>query len=146
MKYSHSIQINLPRQRVIELFDSVENLEKWQPGFIRYEHLSGEPGQVGAKAKLLYKMGKRETEMIETITLNELPDKFHGTYEATGVFNIQENYFMQKGPDVTEWKSVSEFKFNSFMMKLIGWIMPGAFKKQTCKFMECFKEFAESEG
>ena len=146
MKYTNSVIINLPRQRVIELFDSSENLAKWQPGFVSYEHLSGDPGKEGAQAKMIYQMGSRTTEMIETITLNTMPDDFNSTYETKGVHNIQENKFRQKGPDVTEWTSISEFKFSTFPMKLIGWVMPGAFKKQTCKFMDSFKEYAESQG
>ena len=88
MKYNCEIEIDLPLNRVIELFDSTENLYKWQPGLISFEHLSGEPGQVGAKSKLQYKMGKREIEMIETITERKLPDELSCTYDAKGVFNI----------------------------------------------------------
>lgn len=145
MKYSLDITINLPRKRVIELFDNPDNLAKWQPGLLKFEHISGEPGQPGAKSRLLYKMGKRETEMIETVVLRELPDKFHGTYEANGVLNIQENFFEEIDENSTKWTSVSEFKFKSLAMKLMGWLMPGAFKKQSYKFMKYFKTFAESE-
>lgn len=35
--------------------------------------------------KLSYKMGKREVEMIETIIIHELPEKFHRSYDADGV-------------------------------------------------------------
>lgn len=146
MKYSHSIIINLPRQRVVELFDSEENLAKWQPGFVSYRHLSGKPGEKGAQALLTYKMGRGETEMTETIILNDFPNSFHSTYDARGVHNIQENYFKEIGKDQTEWTSVSEFRFSNLMMRAMGWLMPGAFKKQSLKFMEKFKEFAEGEG
>ncbi len=146
MKYSQSIDINLPRKRVIELFDNPDNLHKWQPGLLKFEHISGGPGKPGAKSRILYKMGKRETEMIETITLRELPEKFHATYETNGVLNIQENYFEEIDTNATRWTSVSEFRFSNFAMKLMGWLMPGAFKKQSYKFMQQFKEFAESEG
>jgi hypothetical protein len=29
-------------------------------------------------------------------------------------------------------------------MKLIGWLMPGAFKKQSQKYLNDFKDFAEN--
>jgi hypothetical protein len=29
------------------------------------------------------------------------------------------------------------------MMKLIGWLMPGTFKKQSQKYLDLFKSFAE---
>ncbi|NQU48785.1 MAG: SRPBCC family protein [Planctomycetes bacterium] len=107
MKYSLQIDIALPRARVIELFDNPDNMSCWQPGLVSYEHLSGDPGQVDAKAKLVYKMGKRD---------------------------IDENN--------TRWDFFTEFKLSGFL-KIMGWIMPWGFKKQSFKFMKLFKEFAE---
>lgn len=100
MKYANEVVINLPLQKVIELFDNPENLSKWQPGFIRLEHLSGSPGQIGAKSRLIYKMGKgrRQIEMIETITHRNLPNEFHGTYETKNASNIQKNFFTEITP------------------------------------------------
>ena len=45
MKYQVEITLDIPRERVIELFDSFDNLKKWQPGLEKVEHTSGEPGQ-----------------------------------------------------------------------------------------------------
>lgn len=143
MKYTVEIDIDLPRDRVIELFDSSENMKHWQEGLVSYEHLSGTPGEVGAKMKLQYKMGKREIEMVETITKRELPDEFAGTYEAKNVFNIVDNTFVSVSEDKTKWVSYNEFQFKGFM-KIIGFLMPGAFKKQSYKYMEDFKQFAEN--
>lgn len=145
MKYSHIIAIDLPRDKVIELFDSKDNMFQWQKGLQKMDHLSGTEGELGAKSKLYYKMGKREMEMIETITKKELPEEFHGTYEANGVLNIQENYFREVDADHTEWESRSEFQFKGFM-KFIYPLMKGAFKKQSLSFMKDFKEFAEKEA
>ena len=80
MKYELQITIELPRKRVIELFDNTDNLKKWQDGLQSFTPISGEVGKEGAKSKLEYKMGKREVEMIETITKRNLPEEFHGTY------------------------------------------------------------------
>lgn len=144
MKYKVSIDIALPRNRVIELFDNEENLKKWQPGLLKTEQISGEPGQNGAKMKMWFKMGKREMEMVETITLREFPEKFHSTYDARGVHNIQENYFEEINESTTRWTSVNEFQFKNFSLRLMGWLMPGAFKKQSRKYLEQFKQFAEN--
>lgn len=143
MKYTTTIQISIPREKVIALFDSTENLYNWQPGLQHFEHLSGEAGMEGAKSKLVYKMGKREVEMIETITKRNLPDEFSGTYEAKGVWNEQQNFFETIGPNETRWTSISEFRCSGFM-KIICWLMPGSFKKQTLQVMQRFKEFAEN--
>ncbi|MFY0652017.1 MAG: SRPBCC family protein [Cyclobacteriaceae bacterium] len=144
MKYTLDIDIDLPRDRVIELFDSTENLKKWQPELVSFEHISGEPGQKGAKSKMLYKMGKREVEMIETITKRNFPDAFNGTYEAKGVMNWANNTFEEVNSNKTKWISENEFQFGGFM-KLIGFFMKSSFPKQTFKYMEQFKAFAENE-
>ena len=140
MKYTVDVVIDLPRARVIELFDDPDNMPKWQPDLISFEHQSGQPG---AKSQLRYKMGKREIEMIETITSRNLPDEFSGTYEAQGVWNSVANHFKEEGPEKTRWIMESEFKCSGFM-RIIAFLFPGTFKKQSLKMMNLFKDFAES--
>ena len=90
-------------------------------------------------------MGKREIEMVETITKRNLPEEFTGTYEAKGVFNIAKNSFIPIDDNRTKYVTEQEFQFKGFM-KLMGAVMPGAFKKQTLKYMNAFKEFAEKQN
>jgi len=144
MKFNSEITIDLPRDRVLELFDNAENMAKWQPTLLHYEFLEGTPGQVGGKMKLAYKMGKGTLEMVETIVRRDLPDHFDCTYDAKGVHNIVRNQFLESNGK-TVWKSENEFQFKGFM-KLMGMIMPGAFKKESDKIMQNFKAFAEREG
>ena len=142
MKYTVTIDVELPRERVIELFDSSENLYKWQRGLQRFETIEGERGQPGSKSEMVYQMGKRRLELLETITRRELPDRFDATYDAKGVHNVCENRFIEAGPDKTRWEADQEFQMTGFM-KVMGWLMPGAFKKQSLKYMQDFKAFAE---
>lgn len=145
MRYSNEITINLPVFRVVELFDNTENLKKWQPGLQSFEHLSGEAGKAGAKSRLKFLMGKREVEMIETIVTANFPHDFSGSYEAKDVYNLVKNSFIEKDSSTTIWKTENEFKMSGFM-KIIAFLFPGSFKKQTQKYLEYFKEFAENEG
>lgn len=144
MKYSNEINIELHRERVIELFNNPANMEKWQEGFQEMIHLTGKPGEVGSTARLKYLMGKRKVEMLETITVNDLPNEFSATYEAKNVWNEVRNYFDDLGNGTTKWRSDCEFRFGGFM-KIMGFLMPGAFKKQSMKYLEAFKKFAEAE-
>ena len=91
MKYTVEIEINKPVDRVIELFDNPDNMDKWMEGLQSFEPISGVPGQPGATSKLKFKMGKREIEMIETVTVRNLPDEFSGNYEGKGFFNTVRN-------------------------------------------------------
>jgi hypothetical protein len=143
MKYTCELNINIPRKKVIELFDNPDNLKKWQPELVSFEHMSGEPGQVGAKSKLRYKMGKREVDMIETITVRNLPDEFSGSYEAKGVFNTFINKFEAIDENTTRWWTESDFQFSGFM-SIMSIFMGGAMRKQTETMMNNFKQFAES--
>ncbi len=143
MRYTVEITINLPRARVIELFDSFENLKKWQEGLQEIEHLSGEPGQPGAKTRLLYDMGRRRVEMVETIISRDLPAEFSGTYDAQGVHNIVRNSFIDQG-DSTRWLMDTEFQFSGFMRIMAFFMRRGSFEKQTRQSMQAFKDFAES--
>lgn len=144
MKYAVDIEINLPRERVIELFDNADNMSKWMEGLQSFEHLSGEPGQVGAKSKLVFKMGKRDIEMVETVTVRNLPEEFSGTYDANGVHNIVTNKFFVLPNGHTKYLTEQEFQFKGFM-KIIGFLFPGAFKKQSLKYLVDFKRYAENE-
>ena len=142
MKYTNEIEINKPVEKVVELFDNPENMKKWMDGLQSFEPISGKPGQVGAKSRLKFKMGKREIEMIETITVRNLPVEFSGTYEAKGVFNVVKNRFVVLPGNRTKYVSECEFQFKGFM-KIIGALMPGVFKKQSMKYLTSFKNFAE---
>ena len=144
MKYTTEFTINKPLDVVIEKFDSFDNLKEWQPDLVSYEHLSGEVGKPGAKTKLLYKFKKREMEMIETIERRDLPKAFDATYEAKNVWNRNKNSFKDNGNGTTQWITESEFKFKGFM-KVMGFLMPGAFKKQSKKIGERFKQYAERD-
>ena len=142
MKYSVDIEINQPIDKVVELFDNPANMKEWMEGLISFEHISGTPGKVGAKSKLKFKTGKREMEMIETVTVRNLPHEFSGTYEAKGVHNIVTNKFISLSNNKTMLTNEQEFQFKGFM-KIVAFLMQGAFKKQSLKYMTAFKTFAE---
>ena len=142
MKYTTEVEINKPIDRVVELFDNPGNLKEWMDGLQSFQHLSGTPGQPGAKSLLKFKMGKREIDMIETINVRNLPHEFSGTYEAKGVYNVVTNRFVPLAENRTKYITEQEFQFSGFM-KIIGWLMPGAFKKQSMKYANDFKNFVE---
>lgn len=142
MKYSLHVDIDLPRDKVIELFDNPDNLAKWQPGLVEIEPLEGIPGQPGGKTRLVYRMGSREIEMIETITERQLPDRFAGTYTTDGMINHIVNRFEDLGGK-TRWHTDNEF-IGSGWLKVMTWLMPWSFRKQTRTMMHHFKTFAET--
>ena len=57
MKYTCKLVINLPRERMVELFDDPDNMVKWMEGLRSFEHVSGTPGRPGAKSRLTLRSG-----------------------------------------------------------------------------------------
>ena len=144
MKYTVEIEINQPIDKVVALFNDEDNLFKWMQGLQSIEHLTGKPGEKGSTSKMLFKDGKREVEMIETIISNNLPEELIATYEAKGVYNLAKISFISITDNKTKYFTEQEFQLKGFM-KIFGWIMPGAFKKQTTKYLSMFKEFTEDQ-
>lgn len=147
MKYSTSIDINAPRERVVELFNNPDNLSKWQDGFKGVEQISGAPGTTGAKKKMFYEMNGREMELLETITANKLPDSFAALYQHTAMENTMTSRFIEinEGQGTRFEVDVEYTKFNGLMPKLMATFFPGVFRKQSQKWFEQFKQHAESD-
>lgn len=144
MRYHVETVIDIPRHEVVELFDDPEHTKRWNTwheDLDEVEHLTGEPGAVGAKSRL--KFGK--TEMTETIIERDLPDRISRTYETDTFYNVEDNRFSELPGDRTHWRLDNEFQFSGFLMKAMGALMPWAFKSETLKRTRRFKEFAENE-
>ena len=142
MKYTTKVEIDKPIDEVVKLFDNPDNLKEWMDGLQSFEHISGNPGEAGAKSRLKFETGKRKIEMIETLHEHNLPKSMKATYEAKGVFNHQEIRFESISDTKTLYIAENEFKFKGFM-RVIGFVIPDAFRKQTLEYMNAFKAFAE---
>jgi len=144
MLYTTEILVKVPLDVFVKKMDNIENMKHWQRGLQSAEHLSGNPGDLGSKIKLNYKYDKREMEIIETITKSDFPNEFHAIYTTKGMNNIQKNYFSETPEGYTKWVSVNEFTPLSFPMRVMLFLMPSAFIKQSLKYMIDFKNFAEN--
>ncbi len=144
MKFTCIVDIDLPRDKVIEIFDNPDNMKHWQDGFISFKHLSGNPGEVGAKSVVNYENRGKPFELIETILVRDLPHEFTGTYEHTSMTNTMQNLFTETDNGGTRWTAHIEYtKLKGFMLKMMVFLMPSMFKKQVQKWMDQLKAFAE---
>jgi hypothetical protein len=144
MKFKLELPIHKPRVDVWKAFDNTENIRKWQPTLIKFEPVSGTPGQPGAISKLTYEEGGREFTLIEKITHCNEPSSFDGIYENNFIDNIVRNKFIERGQHQTLWVTETEFRFKTLIMKIMGPLMKKNFVARTQKDMERFKEMAES--
>lgn len=144
MRYTTEVIIDLPREQVIELYDSVENMYKWQPGLKSIQVIRGEPGREGCRSELVYEARKGDLTMTETITKRDLPEEFHAVYKSQGVTNEMHNYFTEVNEYKTRWRIINVFRFKG-LMALMAPLMRTAFSKNMLLNMERFKTFAENE-
>ena len=105
--------------------------------------IEGVLGKKGAKSKLTFQMGKKNIEMVETILTDDLPKDFSIQFETKGMTNIVKSTFEVVAPDVTKLISYNEFNTSGFM-KIMAWLKPRAFKKQSMIYMTHFKEYVET--
>lgn len=143
-RFTCIVDIDLPRDRVIELFDDPGNMKHWQDGFESFEHVAGNPGETGAQAIIRYNMRGKKFELLETVIKRDVPREFHGTYEGDWGKNSMDNYFEEIGQTKTRWRAEVEYtQVNSLMMNIMNFLMPGMARKQTQKWLNQFKVFAE---
>lgn len=145
MHYKQNVVIDLPVARVVELFDSPEYTMMWFPGLVSFEHLSGEPGTVGAKSRMLFEMPRGEFELIETITVSNLPDELSGQYETVGkgMTNTMSNRFTPVNENSTLYESEIDYRFDGLKWRLLSPFVRLLFKRQSGQTMQLFREFAE---
>ncbi|NNE28656.1 MAG: SRPBCC family protein, partial [Saprospiraceae bacterium] len=139
--------IALPKEKVVELWENPDNLVHWQDGFMGMDHISGNPGQAGAKSLMKYQFKRGLMELEETILENQLPDRFAGQYDHKHMTNTMVNTFTELPNGDTRWSSEIEYtKFKAFLPRLMAFLFPGMFRKQAQKWFDQFKTFSESQS
>ena len=144
IKYTEEIEINTNIDTVIALFDNPYNMQEYMEGIESYKVVDGNIREVGAKAEMTVLMGEKKIIMIEEIITNNLPEQKKVTYTADAVYNIVTNKFIKVSENKTKFINEQEFEFKGFM-KIIGFFMPSAFKKQSRVYLKDFKKFAENQ-
>jgi hypothetical protein len=153
MKYTVSIELALPRERAAQLLADPAHLPKWLRGLVLHEPLEGAHGQVGTTSQVVMQMGKQKFEFTETVTRRD-PADLHAIPSASvvhfdreivgdGMWSVVRDRLTAAGPRTTLWESESEYRFRGLMMRMVGLLMPGAFRKQSLQHMQDFKAFAE---
>jgi hypothetical protein len=153
MKYTVSIEITKPLEEVAQLLADPAHLPKWLRGLVLHEPMSGAHGQVGTRSRVVMQMGQQRFEGTETITRREpaelrgIPEEclvhFEREIAGPGMWSVVRERLTAAGPESTLWESENEYRFSGVMMRLVGFLMPGAFRKQSLQHMQDFKAFAE---
>lgn len=136
--------INKPIKEVWEFFKDPDNLVLWLSGFQRFEHISGTPGTVGAKAK--HHFLEKGKELILDGELTEvIPEKrITGTLDSSMMLNTVTNSFNGLENSQTELSISSDTQFKGFLWKQLGPLMKGEFKKRQERDLQTLKHLLEN--
>lgn len=143
MQYTSIVEINAPLARVIELFNNPDNLQYWMPELIHSELISGTLGATGAVGRLTLKDGSKEYEVIETVTMKNLPSIFARTYQMKNILLTINDSFTPIDEKRTRYTSENAASLTGWM-KCIGTLVRIKLEKQTEGQLQSFKRFVES--
>jgi carbon monoxide dehydrogenase subunit G len=139
------IVINKSVKEVWDFFKNPDNLIRWLSGLQKFEHVSGVPGAVGAKAK--HHFLERGKELILEGEITEVVEhkKVVGILDSSMMLNTVSNFFNDLGNNHTEVIISTETQFKGFLWKQIGPLMKGEFKKRQEKDLQTLKEILEKQ-
>jgi hypothetical protein len=147
MHFTCSVDIDVSRTDAVALFLRQDSRSLWQSGLERIEPISGTPGAVGAKSRLVFRTGRGRMELIETILVSRMPEEWTALYEHTHMVNTMSNRFCSIDDQRTRYDAEIEYtQFNGFVPRLMARLMPGMFKTQTQRMLDRFKTLAESRA
>ena len=142
MKYTVSNTINKSLEEVHEKFKDPDGVKHWMDGLQRIERISGTPGEVGAKSDFHFLHKKKEMKITETILEQNLPRQIKFAYQSPMGYNEVEMIF-EKLPDNQVKQTNNSYFEMKGIMKVMGFLMKGMFKKQSLQYMNAFKEYVE---
>jgi len=143
MKFSLELPLHKSRVDVWRAFCNPGNTKIWQPTLVNFETVSGTQGQPGAVSRLTFVEGGREFVLMEKITFQAEPERFDSIFENDFADDSMKNTFIATSENETLWKMEVEFKFKTFLMKVIGPFVKKNYIRRSQRDMERFKEFVE---
>ena len=139
-----SIEIDLPIEKVVELYTRRDATVHWQNHLQKIESVSGEPWQPGSIANYVFEYPHGPMVLQETIHTNDLPQKISAVYAWDKGANSLVNTFSAIDENRTRWEQVAEYKnIKGFMFKFMSMFLPFVIKSKHMMFLNNFKRYAE---
>jgi len=142
MKYTVSNNIDKSIEVVSDKFMEPDGALQWMEGLEKIERLSKESYIVGAKSRFHSLHKNKKFVIDETILEQNMPNQIKFGFTSSMGYNEVEMVFEKLNNNSTKQINNSYFKLKGIMW-LLGPLMKGMFKKQSMKYLDAFKEFAE---
>ncbi len=144
MKLKFEVEIDAPIDDVWAALDNPDNITRWMQNLESFTMTSGEPGQPGSTAELVFDENGREVVLKETITERRAPDFMASTYETPSGAVLVVNHFEAIDDNRCRWSSWCNLQLTG-LMKYLGLFIRSATRKRTEGDMQRFKLMVESD-
>ena len=143
MKFSHTITIGRPRERIYELLANPPELKSWFPGFVASEPLGGAAGTPGATARLTFETASGPIVLLETVIDRQPPDLLATTYEFETVIYSLMHHLESVAAAETRWtlECTSDVERGGW---LVNWLLSRTLQAAGRKGMAQFKAKVEA--
>ncbi len=142
MKYTFEFEIEAPCDFVVKLHSDRQTLKDWQPELTEVIADDDERRE-GGECTLIYHLNGRRVEIRERVVRYDPPHELSAVYHTQGMQNHVVNRFAEINPDVTYWQHDCRWEFPGFLLKIVGWFAPQAFRNQSWRYCNLFKAYVE---
>lgn len=142
MKYTISNIIHKPLADVISKFVEPEGAKHWMDGLQKIERISGKPLEVGSESNFYFLHKGKEMKIAETVLEQKLPESVKFGYQSPMGYNEVELVFEEQADGSVKQINHSYFEMKG-IMKYIGFLFKGVFKKQSMTYLNGFKSYVE---
>jgi len=148
INYGHEIVVDKPLAEAWSVQQDESKFNQWLKGFKSIEHLSGEPGAVGSKYKIVVSPGDGQPDFIMTETVKSIQENDHISLNMDSEMMVfdQKTSFEDLGGK-TKIKTESSVKGKGIMMRSMFAMMDllsSSFEKQEIENIENLKEVINS--
>lgn len=144
MKSVVELDIDVPQDRLAELFADPSANPRWMDDIERIEPLSGSLGEPGSVYRLVPKRGK--LVFVATVVMRALPTELKLRLDAPTVSVSVTGKLVKVSDRRTRLISEEIFLFHGPFHRALGFVARGAIHRAHRRHMESFKRFAESEA
>lgn len=142
LNHANTVTINKPSDEVWKKMMDADSMGKWLKGFKSIETLSGEPGTVGSKYKIVVEEDGHHFEAIETVKEVVENEKFAFILDGDVLTNDVVVTLENKGL-TTDYTQAETIKAKGIFMRAMFYWMQSEFSRRSKENLESFKKYAE---
>ena len=143
MKFQNKIKINKPLPEVYEFLNDPKNLSKWMDNLEKLEHVSGEPGQPGAKSLQHYNEDGRRIVVEQEVVSNIENQEISNNLSVMGIDMQIKQSLEDNGDGSTTIINNTEMTSTNFLMRFFNWLNKSKLKKRYDENLNRLKKALE---